>query len=87
MSYADIIKKRIKDWNCDGLMEGARAKRGNKIPFSSPLLNYSTYGGIPRDAITEFFGAPGGGKSTIVNLIPRFYDVTTGSIEIDGIFS
>lgn len=64
MSYADIIKKRIKDWNCDGLMEGARAKRGNKIPFSSPLLNYSTYGGIPRDAITEFFGAPGGGKST-----------------------
>ena len=64
MSYADIIKKRIKDWNCDGLMEGAKAKRGNKIPFSSPLLNYSTYGGIPRDAITEFFGAPGGGKST-----------------------
>lgn len=64
MSYADIIKKRIKDWNCDGLMEGAKAKRGNKIPFSSPLLNYSTYGGIPRDAITEFFGAPGSGKST-----------------------
>lgn len=64
MSYADIIKKRIKDWNCDGLMEGAKARRGNKIPFSSPLLNYSTYGGIPRDAITEFFGAPGGGKST-----------------------
>ena len=63
MSYADIIKKRIKDWNCDGLMEGAKAKRGNKIPFSSPLLNYSTYGGIPRDAITEFFGAPGGGKA------------------------
>ena len=64
MSYADIIKKRIKDWNCDRLMDGAKAKRGNKIPFSSPLLNYSTYGGIPRDAITEFFGAPGGGKSS-----------------------
>ena len=45
-------------------MDGAKAKRGNKIPFSSPLLNYSTYGGIPRDAITEFFGAPGGGKSS-----------------------
>ena len=64
MSYADIIKKRLQDWNCDGLMAGVQAKRGNKIPFSSPLLNYSTYGGIPRDAITEFFGAPGGGKST-----------------------
>lgn len=30
-------------------------------------------------------GGTGSGKSTIANLIPRFYDVTTGNIEIDGI--
>lgn len=63
-TYSDIIKKKIKDWNCEGLMDRTNSPKGSKIPFSSPMMNYATYGGIPRNMMTEFFGDPGCGKST-----------------------
>lgn len=63
-SFSNIIKKKQKDWDCPELMTRATSDSGKKLPFSSPLLNWCTYGGIPRSCYTEFFGAPGGGKST-----------------------
>ena len=63
-TFNEIIKKCEKEWACPELMESVNKTGGKKIPFSSPSLNWATYGGVPRAAMTEFYGQPGGGKST-----------------------
>lgn len=48
-----------------------------------PVLHNISFTVNPGETVA-FVGMSGGGKSTIVSLIPRFFDVTSGAISIDG---
>ncbi len=70
----------------------ADAKRGyvefKNVTFSyhgaeEPALKDISFSAKPGE-VTAIIGSTGSGKSTLVNLIPRFYDVSGGSVLIDG---
>ena len=52
-------------------------------PGNPVLKNFSL--NVNKNETIALVGNSGGGKSTVVSLLPRFYDVTSGSIEFDGV--
>jgi len=68
-----------------GRAQGALAFRDVSFSYTSdmPVLEAINLT-IPAHSVTALVGPSGVGKSTLASLIPRFYDVTEGSIMLDG---
>jgi ATP-binding cassette subfamily B multidrug efflux pump len=73
----------VKETEIKGLLEF------NNVTFAYPdgeadvLKNVSFI--AKAGETVAFIGSTGSGKSSLINLIPRFYDVTDGSIKVDGV--
>lgn len=60
----DVLQSINKDYGADIVAVGTSRIVTEKIPLSSPRINYMLYGGIPVGMITELFGEENGGKTT-----------------------
>jgi len=95
-SVSAVRIKEVLDMNFS-IKDSISAKKVKRLKGEIEFKNvHFRYENAQEDAVLElnftakpgqttaFIGSTGSGKTTLVNLIPRFYDVTRGSITIDG---
>ncbi len=78
----------IKDGNVDRKEEEGTVEFKNvsfKYPDADEYIIKDISFKVNKGETVAFIGSTGSGKSTLINLIPRFYDVTDGEILVDGI--
>ncbi len=79
------IKSAPNSIKIDGLKEGIEFKNVNfEYEEDVPVLKDFNLK-ITKNETIALVGNSGGGKSTVVSLLPRFYDIKSGAIEFDGI--
>lgn len=81
-------KCNIKDGNCENGDITGQVEFKNvsfKYPDSDEYILKNVSFVASKGQTVAIIGSTGSGKSTLINLIPRFYDVTEGSVLVDGI--
>jgi subfamily B ATP-binding cassette protein MsbA len=89
-SVFELLDERAEEDKGERVLQRARGRiEYERVSFSYPGSGREALGGVsvrvePGETIA-LVGPSGGGKTTFVNLLPRFYEVTGGRILIDGI--
>lgn len=98
MPRANVSANRINEVldTVDSILDG-NVKKGNEegtvefkhVYFKYPNAEEYVLEDISFKAnkgdVVAFIGSTGSGKSTLINLVPRFYDVTSGEVLVDGV--
>ena len=64
MGQLDVLMKDLNKKYGEIASYGVKQTEYDKIPFTSPRLNYMCFGGLPVGRIYEFAGPEGSGKTT-----------------------
>ena len=88
----EVLETKDTIYNSKKLLPFKDSERGKvefrNVSFRYPDASYDVITDINLVAnpgeVTAFIGSTGSGKSTLINLIPRFYDVSDGELLIDG---
>lgn len=74
----------VNETETNGVLEFKNVSFAYPGNSESPVIRDVSFKASPGETIA-FIGSTGSGKSTLIQLIPRFYDVTRGNILIDGV--
>lgn len=89
----EVLSMKVSITDKEGKTQPTGERFKGDIKFDN--VSYSYGGGVPAienisfeaksGEVTAIIGSTGSGKSTVINLIPRLMDVTSGSVTIDGV--
>lgn len=88
----EVLKSESSIVDGDGVDESALTEKGSiefknvsfKYPGADDYVLKDISFKVEKGQTIAFIGSTGSGKSTLINLIPRFYDATEGQILVDG---